>query len=129
MNILKTTAVVAGVLLFSTSAYASPIAVAGAQAIAGAAAEGGTGVGIGEGGSSNGSVSNESGDSRSLGVALGQAPTAVSGICGKGNQFAFGALAWTDFSSKCFNYMIAIEAAKRGEWSLANQWVERADGM
>ena len=28
-----------------------------------------------------------------------------------------------------FNYMIAMEAAKRGEWELTNQWVSRADGM
>ena len=100
-----------------------------------------TNVGINENGSTSGagasstsdnggnSVTNKSGDSRALGVALSQAPTAVTGICGKGTKFGFGALEWTDFSSKCFNYMIALEAAKQGNYDLANQWVERADQM
>ena len=126
------------VLLSSaTLANATPpfLAGEGATAIAGAASgsfsgseASGTGVGVGEGGSSSSSNSTKN-DSTSVGVGLAQAPTAISGICGKGNKFAFGALEWTDFSSKCFNYMIALEAAKRGEWDLTNQWVTRADGM
>jgi len=139
--------------LVATPALATPpiLAVAGAQAISGATAtgvgiggeatgigtggEGGSATGIGTGGNSgansSGSVTNESGDSRSLGVALGQAPTALSveGVCGKGTKFVFGVLEWSDYSSKCFNYQIAIVAAQKGNWELANQWVERADGM
>ena len=123
----------AGALLavITTPALASPFAAAGVEAAAGAIASQGQGQGQGQQqGQSNensGSVNNETGNSRALGVALGQAPTSVSGICGKGNKFAFGALEWTDFSSKCFNYMIALEAAKQGNYDLANQWVVRAD--
>lgn len=67
----------------------------------------------------------------SVGAALGQAATALSveGVCGKGTKLAFGALEWSDYSSKCFNYQLAIIAAQHGQWENANRWVERADGM
>lgn len=127
----------ASVALSPASASATPlVATAGAQALAGAVAGGGEGgegggggTGIGQGSGTGGSSSNTTGDTKALGLGIAQAPTAVSGICGKGNKVGFGAFEFTDFSSKCFNYMIAMEAAKRGEWALANQWVERADGM
>ena len=127
----------AGALLavLAGPALANPIAVAGAQAVGSVAASnsfaGAASTGVGVGGEATSSSGGNSTKNETTGYAVGlsQAPTAVSGVCGKGNKLAFGALAWTDFSSKCFNYMIALEAAKRGEWSLANQWVERADGM
>jgi len=118
----------AGALLatIATPAFASPFAVAGAEAVAVAAQ--GQGQQQGQSNENSGSINNDTGNSRSLGVALGQAPTAVSGICGKGNKLLGGLLVeWTDFSSKCFNYMIAIEAAKQGNYELANQWVVRAE--
>ena len=124
----------AGALLAIVSgpALANPIAVAGAQAVAGAvagsqsgaAAEGGTAVGTG-GSSGGNSTKNET---TGYAVGLSQAPTAASG-CLKGNKFAFGLLEWTDDSGKCENYRIAFEAARQGNWELANQWVQRADGM
>lgn len=128
----------AGALLavLAGPALANPIAVAGAQAVAGSVAESNsfagaesTGVGVGGGATSSSGSNSTKNETTGYAVGLSQAPTAVSGVCGKGNKFAFGALEWTDFSSKCFNYMIALEAAKRGEWELANQWVVRADGM
>ncbi len=141
MHNMKYASIIVATVIVTLSAPAfafGPAAVAGAQAVSGAIADAdATGVGIGgnqrqgQGQSSDNSVTNKSGDSTSVGAALAQAPTALSvgGICGKGTKFVFGALEWSDYSSKCFNYMIAMEAAKRGEWSLANQWVERADGM
>lgn len=101
------------------------VAAAGSEAIAGAVGTGGDATGTGTGGS----VNNETGNSRALGVGLGQAPTAVSGRCGKGNKFGFGALEWTDFSSKCFQYELAIIAEQAGQYERANAWVRRADGL
>ncbi len=123
----------AGALLaaIATPALANPpIAIAASQAVAGAAAGGGdgTGTGIGGGASANGGSSSSKDNSTAVGAALGQAPTAAHG-CLKGNKFAFGLLEWTDDSSKCENYRIAFEAARQGNWDLANQWVSRADGM
>ena len=125
-------------VLFSTGvAFANPgaVAVAGAAAgaISGSSSEStgvGTGVGVG-GDSSSGDVSNKSGSTNLYSGAIGQAPTAVSpsGHCGKGTKFGFGALEWTDYSSKCFNYHLAEIAATQGNWELANQWVVRADDM
>lgn len=131
---LKYAVAFGAVLLTTAPAFAGgPVAVAGAAAIQGQLQgqnqDQDQFQGQGQGQSSDNDVNSGNGDTQALGVALGQAPTAVSGICGKGNKFGFGALEWTDFSSKCFNYMIAMEAAKRGEWDLTNQWVERADQM
>ena len=111
-------------IMFSGAAYANPAAVAGAQAIAGAGAIAGGGDGTG------GSASTKT-ESTTIGAALGQAPTAVSpnSHCGKGTKFLFGALEWTDYSDKCFDRELAMIAAARGEWELANQWVERADAQ
>jgi len=132
------------VLAASGTAFATgPIAVAGAAAVSqavsgsqsGAYAGGGSGTGVGVGGNSdsggNTSTNSSKDNSTSVGAALGQAPTALSqqGICGKGTKFVFGALEWSDYSSKCFNYQIAIIAAEKGDWELANQWVKRADDM
>lgn len=126
MNIVLFGATIALALALSSwPALANPIvAEAGAKALSGALA---TGTGSG-GDASNGGVTNKSGDTNALGVALGQAPTAAQG-CLKGNKFAFGLLEWTDDSSKCENYRIAFEAARQGRWDLANKWVRRADGM
>ena len=112
--------------LVATPAFANgPIAVAGALANA----EQYQSQLQGQGQSSDNSVTNRSGgDSRALGLALGQAPTAAYG-CLKGNRIVFGLIEWTDDSSKCENYAIARIAANRGEWDLANQWVSRADGL
>jgi len=125
---MKRVVLALGLLAFVPVAHANPIvASAAASAVAGAASEGGDAY-QGQGQSSNNSSKS---DTTSVGAALAQAPTALSnaGICGKGTKFIFGALEWSDYSSKCFNYMIAMEAAKRGQWELANQWVIRADGM
>lgn len=143
---MNRTAIYAGALLamFTTPAFAfGPAAIAGAQAAAGAVGigeggDGGTGVGVGKGGSAKASGgdssvtnSNGNGDTTSIGAALGQAPSALSpaGICGKDTRIALGVLQWSDYSSKCFNYQIAIVAAQAGNWELANQWVARADEM
>ena len=128
----------------SASANPGAIAVAGAGALAnsnsstysdtsssavGVGGDGGSALGLG--GDASGNISNKSGDTNVYGGAIGQAPTAVSpgGHCGKGTKFIFGALEWTDYSGKCFNYHLAEIAAQQGNWELANQWVKRADDM
>ena len=130
-------------LIISTQSYASPLlagvaASSASSALSSSVSKGGNaeqgqaqGQGQGQGQSSNNDISNGSGDTTAVGVGLGQAATALSpgGICGMGIKFLFGATEWSQYSSKCFNYMIAMEAAKRGEWELANQWVIRADQM
>lgn len=139
-HLLATTALALVVMTGQAGATPPIVAAAGAGALsssqagalAGAEATGvGTGVGTGGDASagSTGSVKNESGDT--VAAALGQAPSALSveGVCGKDNRFAFGAIQWSDYSSKCFNYQLALIAAQTGNWTLANQWVERADGM
>ena len=141
----------AGVLsaVLAGPALANPLAIAGVEAVTTAVAQSeatsgsvsnGTGIGeggtgVGQGGSSSGSVSNHTGDTNAIGAALSQSESALSveGVCGKDNRFAFGLLQWSDYSSKCFNYQMAILAALSRDipadqrWTLANQWVERAD--
>lgn len=112
------------VTLIATPALATPlapVAVSGAEAIAGAAAGSQSGA---TGGSSN--VRQDG--SNSYAGALGQSPSAING-CGKDNRFGFGLLQWSDFSDKCFNYNMAIEAENRGDYERANAWVRRADGI
>ncbi len=118
----------AGMVLAASNAGATPpiVAAAGAQAIAGAAATGGEG-GTGTGGSGGSATSKD--NSTTVGAALGQAPTAAAGDCAKGTKGGFGVIEWTDFSDKCLNYALAMEAARQQRWDLANQWVRRADGM
>lgn len=123
--------VTASVLLISVhgAAHANPL-VAGPVAQAAAGAVAGSEAEAGAGASSSGSVSNKGGDTNAYGGAIGQAPTAVgNGPCGKGNKLAFGALEWTDYSDKCFNYSLAIEAERAGQYERANAWVRRADGI
>ena len=151
-----TSKIIAAALLASTVATPAlafgPVAVAGAQALAGAASSSdadATGVGIGtggkggaggKGGSANSgatggdsSVSNDnhSGDTTSIGAALGQAPSALSpaGICGKDTRIALGALQWSDYSEMCFQFQLAIIAEQAGQYERANLWVKRAQGM
>lgn len=105
-------------IMFSGAAYANPaaVAIAGAEAVQGQDA-------------SSSNTTSTHNDTTTVGAALGQAPTAVSpnSHCGKGTKFLFGALEWTDYSDKCFDRELAMIAATRGEWELANQWVVRAD--
>jgi len=143
---VKTAAVAATLLFAASAAHANPLATLAAQeqfqeqtAVAGASAAAHSSSGAFSGSTSgastgdttsgsNGSVYNKSGDSRALGVALGQAATAAQG-CLKGTKVGFGLVEWTDDSFKCENYRLAYIAAAAGEWKLANQWACRADGM
>lgn len=132
-KLFATTAVA---LLLSAPAFASPMtAIAAADALAAAQADAdakAAAIGAAKNGDvTGGDTTSKTKTGDTVAAALGQAPSALSpsGICGKDNRFAFGALQWSDYSSKCFNYQIAIIAAQAGNWTLANQWVERADGM
>ena len=114
----------AAIVLFSTvPAMANPMALAAAGAAAQAESDS-----ISQ---SNPTSSSKTGDTTTIAGALGQAPTALSqsGPCGKGNKFGFGLLEWSDYSSKCFNYHMAIEAERNGQYERANEWVKRADGL
>ena len=145
----KTAVVAASLLLTASAAHANPLfatvtdvqwqqQAAEAQSLAnskaGSEAFGGNSDSSATTGNStagtSGAVSNTNkyGDSRALGVALGQSPTAAAG-CLKGTKIAFGLLEWTDASAMCSNYEIAKIAAQAGQWELANQWACRADGM
>jgi hypothetical protein len=134
-------------LLAASHAYAfGPIASAGASAVAGAIAEQGQGQtqgqsqglenysaqGQGQGQKSNNSVTNKTGDSRSLGVALGQAATAAQG-CLKGTKFLFGLLEWTDVSDKCVYFQQAAiaetAAATSRDNDEANFWLTRSNEL
>lgn len=122
------------VALVSTPALANPLLIAGAESFAAQnqkqLQDQGQDQGQAQGQKqTGGNVQNKT--DGSVGAALGQAATALSveGVCGKGTKIAFGALEWSDYSSKCFNYQIALMAAQSGEWELANEWVQRADGM
>lgn len=131
----------AALLLSVGTASANPGAVAAATAVQGQMQGQAQGQGQGQGQSqrNTGSVSNKSGDSRALGVALGQAPTAAQD-CLKGTKFLFGLLEWTDDSSKCENYAaarIAENAAARADnleesdyyMKRANELRARAEGL
>jgi hypothetical protein len=117
----------------------------------GGAGTGIAGGGFGAGGSSNGTggssggnqLTSKSGDTTALGFSFNQAATALSaaGICGKGSKFGFGAVEWSDYSSKCFDYHMAMQAQQAGLqaaiagnpdladklFTSANEWVARAD--
>jgi len=113
----------AALMLSAAPAMANPMALAGAGAAAQAASEAAS--------QSDQTSTNKTGDTTVVSGALGQAQTALSqsGPCGKGNRFLFGLLEWTDYSSKCFNYHMAIEAEHVGNHERANMWVKRADGI
>lgn len=150
-KLLSTVAVIA--LFAPAVASANPLAAAAASealsgSVAGASANAtgvgtgiasakggkGTGIGVGGGGEANssGSITNKSGDSRALGIALGQAATAAAG-CEKGNKFAFGLLEWTDHSSKCALYEAAAiaeaAAAQAPDQETANFYYIRANEL
>lgn len=157
-KLLTSVAVASFVVMFSTVSYANPLAVAaGAESLAAAGAVagggdatavagggkgtgvgiGGGGTGVGGGGTGTSGSSSDTGDNTTIAGALGQAMSALSvgGICGKDSKFAFGLVQWSDYSSKCFNYTIAIEIARdhsipvAERFDLVNMWVERADSM
>lgn len=127
----------AAFILSSGSAWAfGPVAAASAEAAASAIAQAQQQQRQtqtqGQGQSSDNSVNNHSGDSRALGVALGQAATAASG-CLKGNKFAFGLLEWTDHSTKCALYEAAAlaegAAAIAPNQDIANYYYIRANEL
>lgn len=146
MTKLLTSVAAAALLVSANAAYAfGPVAVAGSEAAATAIASQNQGQGQGQdqgqlqGQSSDNSVTNKSGDSRALGVALGQAATAAQG-CLKGTKFAFGLVEWTDHSTKCALYgAAALAEAAAGVapstdianyyYIRANELMARAEGL
>ena len=125
--------IAAGLAFTASYASAKPLAAeAAASAVAGAAAQSKAGaVASPTVNDTSAMASKNKSETTSYGGALAQAPTALSlgGFCGKGNRFLFGALEWSEYSSKCFNYMLAIQAEEAGNFERANEWVKRADDM
>lgn len=120
MQISKMIAAAALAATFASPAMAfGPVAAAGALSAANADADANSRA-------TGGSASSKD-DSTTVGVGLGQAPTAGSDWCAKGTKFGFGALEWTDYSSKCMQFRLAIIAEQAGNHERANLWVQRAE--